>query len=223
MFLQRFADGQPGAGEGNNQAQGTAGGQSGPSTEQPKTYDETYVKQLRDEAASYRVKAKETEDRLKALEAQSKELPAKLLKALGLEPDPNKNWEKQVQEAQAAAQAATEKANQRLIRAEVKVAAAALGIVDPDAALALADLSKVQVADDGTVSGVKEALEALAKAKPYLIGKPGQAALGSGSNPGANTGNTQTFTREQLRSMSPEEIDKNWAAIQRQMEAGTLK
>lgn len=221
MFLQRFADGQPGAGEGNNQGTGAAGGQSGAGTEQPKIYDETYVKQLRDEAASYRVKAKETEDRLKALEAQSKELPAKLLQALGLEPDPNKNWEKQVQEAKVAAQAATEKANQRLIRAEVKVLAKDLGIVDPEAAFALADLSKVQVAEDGTVSGVREALEALAKAKPYLIGKSGQ--VGSGSNPGTSTGNAQTFTREQLRSMSPEEIDKNWAAIQKQMEAGTLK
>ena len=220
--LQLFADGQAGSGDGGQQGQAPAGGQGGGSNE-PKTFDEAYVKQLRDEAASHRVKAKEFEDKLKALEAQSKEFPAKLLKALGLEPDPNKAWEKQVEEAKTAAQAATEKANQRLIRAEVKVLAKDLGIVDPDAAFALADLSKVQVAEDGTVSGVMDALEALVKAKPYLVGKAGQGGVGSGSNPGAGAGGAQTFTREQIKRMTPDEINANWATIQKQMEAGTLK
>lgn len=40
---------------------------------------------------------------------------------------------------------------------------------NPGRALALADLSKVEIDNDGTVHGLKEALEALAKSDPYLI------------------------------------------------------
>jgi len=40
---------------------------------------------------------------------------------------------------------------------------------DPEAALALADLSNVVIGEDGKVTGLKEALEALAKSKPFLL------------------------------------------------------
>lgn len=39
----------------------------------------------------------------------------------------------------------------------------------PDAALRLADLSSVKISDDGKVTGLKEALEALAESDPYLL------------------------------------------------------
>jgi hypothetical protein len=41
--------------------------------------------------------------------------------------------------------------------------------VDPEAALALADLSQVEVDDDGKAHGLASALDKLAKSKPYLI------------------------------------------------------
>jgi hypothetical protein len=40
---------------------------------------------------------------------------------------------------------------------------------DPEAALALVDLSEVEIKDDGSVKGLKEALAALAEKKPYLV------------------------------------------------------
>lgn len=40
---------------------------------------------------------------------------------------------------------------------------------DPEAALRLADLSKVTIADDGKVSGLEEALKELAEKKPFLV------------------------------------------------------
>jgi chromosome segregation ATPase len=40
---------------------------------------------------------------------------------------------------------------------------------DARAALKLADLSGVEISDDGTVKGLKEALEAVAKSAPYLL------------------------------------------------------
>ncbi|HEX7021398.1 MAG TPA: hypothetical protein VF171_00975 [Trueperaceae bacterium] len=149
-----------------------------------KTYDEEYVKQLRGEAAKYRKRAKELEEKMNTL---PQEVTGKVLKALGLEPDPEKNFDQQLAEANRKAQEATEKANERLVRAEVKSVAADLGLVDAEAAYALMDRSNVQVADDGTVDGVKEALEALAEAKPYLKAQPkGNGNVGSGTNPGGD-------------------------------------
>lgn len=43
--------------------------------------------------------------------------------------------------------------------------------VDAEAALRLVDLSDVEIKDDGTVKGLKEALAALAEKKPYLVQK----------------------------------------------------
>lgn len=74
------------------------------------------------------------------------------------------------EEAEKNAAAVIERANQRLIRSEVIAQAAKLNIVDPDAALALMDKENVKVEDDDTVTGVKKSLEALIKAKPYLVG-----------------------------------------------------
>ncbi len=75
------------------------------------------------------------------------------------------------EEADKKAATAMERANQRLIKSEVIAAATKLNVVDPDAAYALMDKADVVVDDDGNVSGVKEALDALVKSKPYLIGE----------------------------------------------------
>lgn len=57
---------------------------------------------------------------------------------------------------------------------------------DPDAALKLADLSKVEVLEDGTVNGLTAALEALAKSKPYLLDEDKNE--GEGTPPKGSTG-----------------------------------
>ncbi len=158
---------------------------AGNETEKPenedlqKTYDEAYVKSLREEAAKYRVKAKELEDKVSTL---PNEITAKVLKALGLEPDPEKNFDQQLQEANRKAQEAEQKANQRLINAEVKLLAAEMGLIDADAALALMDKANVEVDESGNVIGVKEALEALVETKPWLK-KAEAKPVGSGTNP----------------------------------------
>jgi hypothetical protein len=43
--------------------------------------------------------------------------------------------------------------------------------IDPEAALQLADMADVTIGDDGTVTGLKIAMDKLAKAKPYLVDK----------------------------------------------------
>jgi len=174
-----------GEGENPNPNPNPAGGGSGsggnnnpnlpPSPAAGKTFTEEYVGALRNESAGYRTQ-------LRAAEKAVRDF-------LGLKSEDKLDDVSQALTAhRTASQQALEKATigakQFLVRAEVKVLAKDLGIVDSDAAMLLADLSKVQVADDGKVTGVKEALEALVKAKPYLAGKPGNTQVGSGSNPG---------------------------------------
>lgn len=61
---------------------------------------------------------------------------------------------------------------------------------NPDRARALLDMSKVDIDDQGTVTGLKNAIDALAKSDPYLI-KPPKADDGEANNtpPGTAPGN----------------------------------
>ena len=92
------------------------------------------------------------------------------------------------EKAEADSKTALDKANQRLINAEIKIAAQTAGFVDPADAVALIDRTSLAIDDAGVVTGAKEAVEALAKAKPHLVGN-GKPA---GSPGGAGNGSRQT-------------------------------
>lgn len=78
---------------------------------------------------------------------------------------------------------AAERAKRALIKAAFAEQAIAANLVSVDDAFALADLSGVEVKDDGTVEGVKEAVEQLVKAKPYLVKQTGGSGASGGGNP----------------------------------------
>jgi len=80
-----------------------------------------------------------------------------------------------------------EAANSRLVNAELKMAAVQAGVVDPDAAVQLANRSEITVGEDGSVTGAKEAIDALVKEKTYLVGKPNKG-VGSPGSPGGDPG-----------------------------------
>lgn len=136
-----------------------------PQDPQPKVFDEEYVEKLRKENAKYRTKAKTLEEQT---QTQQQELLKQVLGVLGIDPDPNQEFEKQLSAAQSAAQEAQRKANDKLIRAELKYVGSELGLVDVDVAYLLLDKEGISVGDDGSVEGVKEALEKVIADKPYL-------------------------------------------------------
>jgi hypothetical protein len=110
--------------------------------------------------------------------------------------------------SQARAEAIAE-ANERIVRSEVKAAAAGK-LNDPSDALRLLDLSQFEVDNDGNVDedDIAEAIEDLIKKKPYLAAQGGKRFQGSGDG-GARNG-TQTpaqLTRTDLQGMTPEEIN----------------
>ncbi len=59
--------------------------------------------------------------------------------------------------------------NETRIRHAIEMTAAQMRFHDPADAYALSDLSGVEIDEDGKVSGVDDALKALAKSKPHLI------------------------------------------------------
>ncbi|WP_440961263.1 scaffolding protein [Paenibacillus nitricinens] len=94
-------------------------------------------------------------------------------------------------------------ANQRLINAEFKSLAREANVPADRlvAALKLADLSAVTVDDDGNAVGVKEAVDALILAEPYLANTAGGGSrqIGGDTNGGSRKPGTDGLsTREKL-------------------------
>ena len=101
---------------------------------------------------------------------------------------------------------AAEKQKALMTQSDITAKAAKLGIIDPDAAYKLLNRSELEYGDDGAPTNTETLLVALLKEKPYLAGG-GSSAM----NPAKKQ--QQTFTREQIEKMSPEQINKNWESI----------
>ncbi len=85
--------------------------------------------------------------------------------------------ERQLVAAQQAQEEAEAMVNDVLLRTAVDRAAAKAGFIDPEVAYQLADLSGVEIGEDGEVAGVEKALKGLAKDKPYLLKQEGSQQL----------------------------------------------
>lgn len=97
--------------------------------------------------------------------------------------------------------------------------AAKAGISDLDAAKKLIDRTNVKINEDGTVTGVAEAIAQLVKDKPYITTKPVKP-VGSGTNP-PGTGDQSEFTMSQIQNV--EFYRKNEAAIKEALRNGRVK
>lgn len=126
-----------------------------PEKEEPqgKVFSEDYVKQLREEAKEHRLAKKAME--------------AKLRGVIGLNDDEDLDDSKisAYQKGQAEAiSGALSKANARLITAEIK----SLDGYDSKLVERLLDRSTLKIEEDGTVTGLKEAIEGLLKEFPQI-------------------------------------------------------
>lgn len=141
-----------------------------------KTFSEEYVQALREEAKGHRLEKKAAQDKLRFI--------------MGLTPDDEISDAKiaEFQQKQAGAiTAALEKANARLIAAEIR----SLDGYDTKLAERLIDKSKITVADDGTVTGIKEQMAELEKDFPAI--KKGGAPTPGGANPPTPSGGKETI------------------------------
>ena len=148
--------------------QGAAGAQG----QEPERFDAEYVKQSRREAAEYRKKLRDLEQTVKQHEEAKLSESERLQKRLAELEREQANYQRERQE--------------RTLKYETMLAASKLGIVDPEAAYKLLDLTRIEFDEDGTPRNIEAALKELLKAKPYLAAQPA-ASSGSPTNP-ARTG-----------------------------------
>lgn len=111
-----------------------------------------------------------------------------------------------------ADKAATARANQRIVRSEIRAAAAGK-LTNPRDALHFLDLSQFEVDEDGQVDEdeIADAIEDLLKERPYLgtAAKAEPRFKGSGDG-GARkgTGGPKQLTEHEVSKLTPEQIDE---------------
>lgn len=148
---------------------------------EPKTFSEDYVKDLRDEAARYRTKAKQLET-----ESQQKQqdLMKQVADMLGMDYNPDVELTKQLEVAKREAQEAKQNAHDLLIQANMEKVganfivgegeeAAVYSLVDPELAFMVLDKENVAVKEKGKVEGMEEAMKKLFEVKPHLFSHVG--------------------------------------------------
>lgn len=112
-------------------------------------------------------------------------------------------------EAQRIQDEALGKANERILKAEVR-ANAASKLADPADALRFIDLSEFEVGSDGEVdsSAIAQAIDDLITSKPYLAAQSGGRFQGSADAGARNDASkVAQLTRADMGSMTPEAIE----------------
>lgn len=160
-----------------------------------------------------KAKWKEAEKRATERDAAAAALQAKL--------DGKEAEHQAEQEARRVRDEALSAANERILKAEVRAAAAAK-LADPQDALRFLDLSEFEVGSDGEVdaSQVAKAIDDLIASKPYLAAQGGQRFQG-GADGGARNGSAQPaqLTQQDVKRLAAEGKHEE---INKAREAGQL-
>lgn len=102
---------------------------------------------------------------------------------------------------------------EQTLRSAVVGAAARAGFNDPDDAWRMIDHEELEIDEAGQVQGIDDALQALRKAKPYLV--RGSAPQVAPTNPVGQ----RPLTKEQIRMMSQDEINRRWDEVEKALQA----
>lgn len=170
---------------------------------EPETFSKTYVRELREEAKSYRLAKDEA---VKAAQEAKAAAEVAIAAAKAAE-------EKAAADTAAARTAAEAAANDRIIRAELKAEAIKAGLVDIDA-LKMLDTSSVTLDDQGNPTGAAELFAALKESKPYLF----TAAPVHSSQTQPPPPAPKPSDKKSAKDMTPEEF----AAARRAVASGKL-
>jgi len=178
--------------EANAEGQKPEGGEG-------KVFDAAYVQELRSEAAKYRKRLRELERALKEKEEAEMSEQERLQKRLA--------------ELEKERDALAARAREQAVRFEVASVAQRLGIQSADVAWRLLDTERLAFDDDGKPTNVEALLRDLVQAYPFLVSGGAQA---SATNPAR--GQSSRLTLEDIKRMSPEEINSRWDEVQAVLE-----
>jgi hypothetical protein len=173
---------QSGAGQAGPGSNGTPESGTGDGTQSGTETQPTEADRLRSEAESYREKMKAADKRASDFEAKFKQLTEKDMPEV----------EKLKRDFEEATQQVVtlRETNSKLALENAFLADNTYEWHNPKRAMQVLDRSKLEIQDDGSVSGLKEALKALATSDPYLL-KPKveeEKPLPGGTSPGNNGG-----------------------------------
>lgn len=152
----------------------------------------------------------------KALRAMKDKLRAEREKRRAAEGKLRKGAEKKDDEQdlesvrRQAEEAATAKANARIVRSEIRAAAAGK-LADPKDALTFLDLDQFEVDENGEVDSdeVADAISDLLEKKPYLAAATAKRFQGTGDGGAARkAGKPKQLKESDLKTMTPEQIVK---------------
>lgn len=116
------------------------------------------------------------------------------------------------QKLEAERNSLSEKLKTQALRHSFESIALKAGVVDADAAFKLADLSAVEIDEDGKVTGLEAAMADLKKTRKFLFGSLSQPVGSAGGNPPAGPPSTRV-TEAQLQSMTSDEF-RAWSRAQ---------
>lgn len=151
---------------------------------------------------SMKGKWKEERDKRRDLERRIAELETPKGESPDDQPDAKQIKAQATREANA-------KANARILRSEIKAAAAGK-FADPADALAFIDASKFEVDENGDVDAdeISDAIEDLLTRKPHLAATARQRFQGTGDGGAQRKVGPSQLSREDLKGMSPAAIHK---------------
>lgn len=209
-------DGQPPAGTiptpadiAAQQAQKQAQQQPAGGPPEGDTFPRSYVEDLRAENKARRQAEAEKDARLAELQAWKEEQELALLTE-------EEQRAVEYQNAVSRGDEAEARAAEYQLQYEVALRAGTLGIHDPSDAVRLLDWNALQFDESGDVTNMDDVLKDLIKAKPYLRGAVQAITVDTpvGGNPSNDRSGSAPLTIEQIKAMSPDEINARWGEIE---------
>lgn len=162
----------------------------------PKTFDESYVKQLREEAAKHRTE--------KQREAKEKEtLLARLKEFEDAQLSEQERFQQEFEATRSRAEQNETRARDLELKYQLALAAQSENISDVKAAVKLADRGLIEYDDNGSISNLADVISSLRTEYPSLFATGVRAPNTGVTNP-AKAPSAKKYTRADLAKMSPE-------------------
>lgn len=153
---------------------------------------------------------------------RAKELEQQIHEAEEKKLEENKKFQELAEKRKVEAEDWKSKYQRSTIDSYIQAEASKLGVVDLDVVTKLVDRSTITLSETGQVIGAIEAVKQLVEAKPYLLGKQQSKIIGSGTQPGDNTGDPiRRFKLSQLQD--PVYYRENQADIDKAFRAGMVE
>ncbi len=165
-------------------------------TPEPKTFDKDYVEQLRKEAAKHRVEKQQEAKK-------NEELLARIKSFEDAQLTDTERFQNEFAETRKKAETLESLVRESELKAQLAMASRDENISDVKAAVKLADRGLIEYGDDGSIANMSEVISSLRSEYPSLFNPSFKAPNTGVTNP-AKAASAKKYTREDLKSMSPE-------------------